>query len=94
MDLHRVDTVADLMDYLDNFAALQDKLAAVVTRDQMLDLVERLANYSTAGLLVVVDLDCQIFDLDRSHGRYKPNLTDYMNPDCNYYHGHLVVVSN
>lgn len=38
MDLHRLENFVDLTDYLDNFAVLVDKWAAVVMRVQMLDL--------------------------------------------------------
>lgn len=100
-DLHHLDIAVDVMDYLDNFAVLEDKLVAVVTRDQMLGLVERLVNYSMADLQLVDDLDCQIFDSDRWHGHCTRSSMDCMipvtgctSPDCSYYHGHLVVYSN
>lgn len=93
MDLNRLEMLADFVDCLDNFAALGDKLVAVVMHDQMLDLVEKLVNCSMVDSLVVDDLDYRIFDSDRFHG-HCTYLTDYMRDCsyCSYYHGYSVAV--
>lgn len=78
-----------------NFVAIADKSVGGRWRcsmlgRRMLDLVERLVNYSTVDWPVVADLDCQIFDSDRLNDRHHMNsMADYMSPDCNCYHGYL-----
>lgn len=77
------------MGCLDSFAVLAGRMVVVVPMHgrQTLDLAEISASCSMVDLLLVDDLDYQIFDLDRFRGQ-GTHFVDYMSRDYSCYRGY------